>query len=58
MEFDRVIALELAERLRVAVDADIAQRRCLASHDRAPTEMRLDVGVLLPNILPIVTRRS
>ena len=57
-ELHGVVALELAERPRVAVDADVVQRRRLAPHDRAPTEMGLDVGVLLPNILPIVTRRS
>ena len=57
-ELDGVVAIELAERPRVAVDADVVQRRRLAPHDRAPTEMGLDVGVLLPNILPIVTRRS
>ena len=50
-ELDGVVALELAERPRVAVDADVVQRRRLAPHDRAPTEMGLDVGVLLPNIL-------
>ena len=57
-ELDGVVAIELPERPRVAVDADVVQRRRLAPHDRAPTEMGLDVGVLLPNILPIVTRRS
>ena len=57
-EFDGVVALERIERAGVAVDGDVAQRRRLALHDRTPTEMGLDVGVLLPNILPIVTRRS
>ena len=45
-ELDGVVALELAERPRVAVDADVVQRRRLAPHDRAPTEMGLDVGVM------------
>ena len=57
-KLDAVVALELAERPCISVDADVVQRRRLAPHDRAPTEMGLDVGVLLPNILPIVTRRS
>ena len=57
-ELHGVVAFERIERLCVAVDADVAQRRRLAPHERAPTEMGLDVGVLLPNILPIVTRRS
>ena len=45
-ELNGVVALELAERARVAVDADVVQRRRLAPHDRAPTEMGLDVGVM------------
>ena len=45
-ELDGVVALELPERPRVAVDADVVQRRRLAPHDRAPTEMGLDVGVM------------
>ena len=57
-EFDRVVALERIECAGVAVDGDVAQRRGLAFHNRTPTEMGLDVGALLPNILPIVTRRS
>ena len=57
-ELHGVVALEPIERACISVDADVVQRRRLAPHDRAPTEMGLDVGVLLPNILPIVTRRS
>ena len=45
-ELDGVVAIELPERPRVAVDADVVQRRRLAPHDRAPTEMGLDVGVM------------
>ena len=45
-ELDGVVALELAERPRVAVDADVVQRRRLAPHDRTPTEMGLDVDVM------------
>ena len=45
-ELNARVALELRERLCVAIDADVAQRRRLAFHDRAPTEMRLDVGVV------------
>ena len=41
---DRVHALERIERASVAVDADVAQRRGLALHNRTPTEMGLDVG--------------
>ena len=45
-EFDGIVALERIERAGVAVDADVAQRRRLAFHDRTPTEMGLDVGVV------------
>ena len=41
-----VVVFECIERPGVAVDADVAQRRRLAPHDRAPTEMGLDVGVM------------
>ena len=45
-KLDAVVALELAERPCISVDADVVQRRRLAPHDRAPTEMGLDVGVM------------
>ena len=45
-ELDRVVALERIERARIEVDADVAQRRRLAPHDGAPTEMGLDVGAV------------
>ena len=57
-ELDGVVALERRKRTRIEVDADVAQRRRLAPHDGTPTEMRLDISGLLPDILPIVTRRS
>ena len=45
-ELDGVVALERIERAHIEVDADVAQRRRLAPHDGAPTEMGLDVGVV------------
>ena len=45
-EFNAVVALEPIERACISVDADVAQRRRLAPHDRASTEMGLDVGVM------------
>ena len=43
-ELHAIPALEPRQRPRIAVDADVAQRRGLAPHDGAPAEMRLDVG--------------
>ena len=43
-ELDGVVALERIECAGIAVDADVAQRRGLALHNRAPAEMRLDIG--------------
>ena len=45
-ELNGVVAPELAERPCISVDADVVQRRRLAPHERAPTEMGLDVGVM------------
>ena len=45
-ELDGIRALELIERPRIEVDADVAQRRRLAPHDGPSTEMGLDVGVV------------
>ena len=41
-ELDGVVALELAERPRVAVDADVVQRRRLAPHSRLASSGRID----------------
>ncbi|WP_237251642.1 hypothetical protein [Thioalkalivibrio nitratireducens] len=43
---DRIGARKLPQCLRVQVDANIAQRRRLALHDRPTTEMGFDVGVV------------
>ena len=45
-ELHGVVALEPIERACISVDADVVQRRGLAPHERAPTEMGLDVGVM------------
>ena len=42
-QLGRIVAGEPGQRLRVHVDADVAQRRRLALHDRARAEMGLDV---------------
>ncbi len=43
-QFHLVLAAERADRAGVAINADVPQRRRLALHDRAATEMGLDLG--------------
>ena len=45
-ELHGIVALELGKRSRVTIDADVAQRRRFALHDRTAAEMRFKLGVV------------
>ena len=43
-ELHGIVALELRKRSRVTINADVAQRRRFALHDRTPAEVRFNIG--------------
>ena len=45
-QFYRIGAFEARDRLRIQVDTDVSLRWRLTLHDRAPAQMRLNVGVM------------
>jgi len=44
--FHRVVALQALQHPLIQIDADVAQRRRLALHDRPAAQVGLDVGVV------------